>query len=92
MVNITKRVHFYLKCRADIGKRIEQEMRTMLVGIHHVEYFDASERLRKLTGAKQGEFKSCIRVLFDCTCAEDEFNKLVKHFEEDKEIIDITIL
>ena len=37
MVNITKRVHFYLKCRADIGKRIEQEMRSMLVGINHVE-------------------------------------------------------
>lgn len=52
MVNITKRVHFYLKCRADIGKRIEQEMRTMLVGIYHTEYFDASERLRKLTGGQ----------------------------------------
>mgnify|MGYP004626597691 FL=1 len=92
MVNITKRVHFYLKCKADIGKRIEQEIRTMLVSIYHTEYFDASERLRKLTGTKPGEFKPCIRVLFDCTCAEDEFNKLVKHFEEDKEIIDITIL
>lgn len=52
MVNITKRVHFYLTCRADIGKRIEQEMRAMLVGIYHTEYFDASERLRKLTGGK----------------------------------------
>nr|DAE38576.1 MAG TPA: hypothetical protein [Caudoviricetes sp.] len=92
MVNITKRVHFYLTCRADIDKHIEQEMRAMLVGIYHTEYFDASGRLRKLTGAKPGKFKPCIRVLFDCTCAEDEFNKLVKHFEEDKEIVDITIL
>ena len=92
MVNITKRVHFYLKCRAGIGKRIEQEMRQMLVGINHVEYFDASEKMRKLTVAKRGEYEPCMRVLFDCTCAEDEFNKLVKHFEEDKEIISITIL
>ena len=78
MVLISVEKHFRVHCRACCGKRIKEEAKQMGAYIERDSYVE-----NELTGA--------VRFIFDAHCSEEEFNELMKRFDDDKEIITVFI-
>ena len=76
LFNIEK--HFRVHCKAHCGKRIMEEAKQMGAYIEHYDYV-----ANKCTGF--------VKFIFDAHCSEKEFNELMKHYDENKEIITIFI-
>lgn len=74
LINIEK--HFRVHCRACCGKRIKEEAKQIGAYIERNNYIED-----KRTGV--------VRFIFDAHCGEEEFNELMKRFDEDEEIITV---
>ena len=74
LINVEK--YFRVHCRACCGERIKEEAKQLGAYIERYDYFE-----NKHTGVT--------RFIFDAHCSEKEFTELMKHFDEDKEIITV---
>lgn len=74
LINVEK--HFRVHCNARCGHRIKEEAKQIGAYIERYDYVED-----KRTGV--------VRFIFDAHCSEKDFNELMKHFGEDKEIITV---